>query len=358
MTVMTQPEEPDRNMKTTFGKNTSEHHTGRGPKRFRRGVLPALVLGYLVTSPQTARPLWSFTLLASPPGHSSSGHSKKTAHEKPDDSLAVIWREPADIATRDLFYGPGGKDHQPSGNFSFIQEKLRGTNPKFDVRDESGIRWGVKMGGEAGPETAATRLIWAVGYFANEDYYLPELNVGRDLALTRGRALIDQGRIHGVRLKRHNKGEHIIANWSWDKNPFVGTKELDGLKIMMEIICNTDLKPEQQHVYDIDGAEQRYIAADVGMSFGKAGRTILRTKGNLKDYRALPLIKHAGPEFIDFWYFKHIPREHARWIGSYLARLSDKQISDAFRAAGFTPAEVDGFATKVREKINELKSLN
>jgi hypothetical protein len=96
---------------------------------------------------------------------------------------------------------------------------------------------------------------------------------------------------------------------------------------------------------------------DLGSSFGKAGKTIFRTKGDLKDYQALPLIKRAGPEYIDFWYFKHIPREHAKWIGSYLAQLSDKQISDAFRAAGFNPKEIGGYTRKIRDKINELNQL-
>jgi antirestriction protein ArdC len=77
----------------------------------------------------------------------------------------------------------------------------------------------------------------------------------------------------------------------------------------------------------------------------------------LKDYQSKPLIKNAGPEFIDFWRFKHIPREHAKWIGSYLSQLSDDQIRDAFRAAEFSPAEVEGFTQKVREKINELVNL-
>ncbi|MES2393886.1 MAG: hypothetical protein V4555_19775 [Acidobacteriota bacterium] len=273
------------------------------------------------------------------------------------DSPAVIWREPTDIATRDLFYGPGGFKHLPAGKLAFTQEKLNGVNPKFDVRDEDNVRWGVKMGVEAKPETAATRLMWAVGYFANEDYYLPVLNVSGDMPLTRGKDLIKHGKIDGARLKRHNKGEREIGNWSWDVNPFVNTRELNGLKIMMEIICNTDLKKAQQHVYDEHGIEQRYIAADVGASFGRAGKTLFRTKGNLRDYQAEPLIKGIGPDYVDFWVFKHIPREHAKWIGGYLNQLTDAQIRDAFRAGGFSPAEIDGFAIKVRDKINELNQL-
>jgi len=270
---------------------------------------------------------------------------------------AVLWREPTDIQSRNLFYGPGGSEHQPHGKLSFIEEKFNGVNPKFDVYDEDGTRWAVKIGNEAKPETAATRLVWAVGYFANEDDYLPELNIAGDLSLRRGGALSHRTQLKDLRLKRHNQGERQIADWGWDNNPFVGTRELDGLKIMMELICNVDLKAPNQHIYDVNGAEQRYVTADLGSSFGLAGKTIFYSKGVLKDFQSRPLIKNVGPEFIDFWSFKHIPRQHAKWIGGYLAQLSDDQIKDAFRAAGFSPAEVEGFAQKVREKINELVNL-
>ncbi len=325
-------------------------------KRNLSRFLPVLILAPLIAAPQTPNSAKQFNPIAedNPPAKSSS----KAARPKLDPTAAVIWREPADIKTRDLFYGPGGKDHMPKGKLAFIQEKMNGVNPKFDVRDEDGTRWGVKFGREARPETAATRLVWAVGYYTNEDYYVADLPVGSlSQRMKRGQNLIEDGKIEGARLKRHNKGEHEIADWSWDKNPFVGTKELDGLKVMMELICNVDLKGANQHVYAREDGEQRYVAADLGSSFGMAGKTMFYTKGKLKDYQSKPLIQNAGPEFIDFWRFKHIPREHAKWIGGYLAQLSDEQISDAFRAAGFSPEEVDGFTKKVREKINELTSL-
>ena len=287
-------------------------------------------------------------------GPKSSG---KGAKPKVGSAPAVLWREPTDIASRNLFYGPGGPDHQPHGKLSYIKENFNGANPKFDVHDEDGTRWGVKIGDEAKPETAATRLVWAVGYFTNEDYYLAEMNIAGDMNLKRGGALSHRTQLKNLRLKRHNKGETEIADWGWDDNPFAGTRELDGLKIMMELICNEDLKSGNQHVYDVGGVEQRYVAADLGSSFGLAGKTMFYTKGNLKDYQSRPLIKNAGPEFIDFWRFKHIPREHAKWIGGYLAQLSDEQIKDSFRAAGFSLEEVEGFTKMVKQKINELVNL-
>src|SRR5881397_3772965 len=86
---------------------------------------------------------------------------------------AEIWRNPGDIASRDLYYGPGGKKHAPRGRFVFIKEDLEGSSPKFTVEDGDGVKWKVKLGPEAQPETAATRLAWGVGYFADEDYLVP-----------------------------------------------------------------------------------------------------------------------------------------------------------------------------------------
>jgi hypothetical protein len=63
---------------------------------------------------------------------------------------AVLWKAPADITSRNLFYGPGGKDHEPHGTFAFTKEDLDGTSPKFFVRDQDGVKWKVKLGSEPG----------------------------------------------------------------------------------------------------------------------------------------------------------------------------------------------------------------
>ena len=44
-------------------------------------------------------------------------------------------------------------------------------------------------------------------------------------------------------------------------------------------------------------------------------------------------------------------------MGDLLARLSDQQIGDAFRAGNFTPEEIQILIPAVRAKINELVKL-
>ena len=100
--------------------------------------------------------------------------SEKTAVQVP----ALLWKYPTNISVRNLRYGQGGERHSPHTTvFSFVKEDLSGTNPKFIVTDQSGVKWKIKLGAEAKPEVAASRLVWAVGYFTPEDYYLPELQV-------------------------------------------------------------------------------------------------------------------------------------------------------------------------------------
>src|SRR6185295_4127513 len=83
-------------------------------------------------------------------------------------TTAALWRDRGDVTTLDILDGPGGKEHRPGTNFKFIKELKTGTSPKFDVEDENGVTWKVKLGHEVKSETAATRLVWAAGYFADE----------------------------------------------------------------------------------------------------------------------------------------------------------------------------------------------
>src|SRR5215211_8624204 len=82
----------------------------------------------------------------------------------------VIWRDPGDIASRDLRFGPGSAELAPVPPFKFVKEDKDGESPKFIVTDARNVKWSVKLGTEAQPETVATRLVWSVGYFAEEAY--------------------------------------------------------------------------------------------------------------------------------------------------------------------------------------------
>jgi len=281
-----------------------------------------------------------------------------------------------------LYYGPGGKERQPAGSFTFVKEDKEGTAPKFEVVDGQGVHWKVKLGEETRSETAATRLMWAAGYFTDEDYYLPELRVAKMPKLDRGRHYVSQGGlVRGARLERKVDGQKKTGNWSWFKNPYVGTKELNGLKVMMALMNNWDLKEVNNAIYQEQGEEPRYVISDLGATFGRTGNPLVRSKNNLRDYARTKFIQKVKPEEVDFHmssrpFFltaidvpnyvtrtkmqgiaKDIPRTHAKWLGQLLGKLSTEQIRDGFRAAGYSPQEAAGFAKVVRGRIADLNRL-
>ena len=304
-------------------------------------------------------------------GFPTAGIGAKTPKvAEPPAGPPVLWREPADIASRDLYYGPGGKAHEPHGTFTFEKEDMQGYSPKFDVVDENGVKWRVKLGEEARPETAASRLVWAVGYFANEDYFMPVMHLKSTPRLRRGREFLSpDGTVRNARLKRLSEDEKKIGNWKWDNNPFKGTREWNGLRVMMALIGNWDLKNANNSIYQVKGdhPEQHYAVSDLGGSLGSPNVNY-GERGDVKAYTRSKWIGNTSPQFVSFrlmdrlsgdrWVIQNIPIADAKWIGRLLAQLSPAQIGDAFRAAGFSPAEVDGFTEAVRRRIADLQTLH
>lgn len=307
------------------------------------------------------------------------GASKPAQAKAP---ISALWSERADLTSLNLLYGSGGKEHAPAGKFTFVSEDKAGTAPKFEVTDEQGVKWKVKLGEEAQSETAATRLVWAAGYFVDEDYFVPELQVENMQKLDRGNQYVSAGGIiRNVRMERNVKGQKKTENWSWFKNDFTGTKELNGLRVMMALIGNWDLKEINNAIYDVPGEGTRYVVSDLGATFGKTGNSLTRSKNNPGDYSGTKFIQKVESDHVDFFLSsrpfalsivnapnyvtrtrmqevaKNIPLADARWLGKILAPLSDEQIRDCFRAAGYLPDEVEGNAVMVRQRIIELGAL-
>jgi hypothetical protein len=300
----------------------------------------------------------------------------------------VLWRDPGNIASKNLFYGQGGSDGQPRPPFTFLDEDMNGTNPKFNVRDADGKKWRVKLGSESRPEVVASRLLWAVGYYANDDYLLHIATV-EGLNIKRGSDLIhNRTQIIDARFERKPGGESKAAIWQWKDNPFFGTREFNGLRVMMAVMNNWDLKDVNNAVYtDKKTGQQIFLVSDVGATFATNALATSRKKdkGNLKSYENSKFITSETDTEVDFgtpapptgvliksvgilakdyftrqgydWIGDNIPRKDARWIGSLLGQLTHQQLMDAFRAGHFTPEETDEYVSIVESRIAQLKGL-
>src|SRR3989449_8139275 len=201
---------------------------------------------------------------------SIQGQQTKKSHPKPipNDAKPVLWREPTDIASRNLFMGPGGEAMKPDlSKVIFIRQEPTGHTTKYRVRDGQGHVWVVKLGNEAQPETAASRLVWAADYFTDITYFVPEVKIE------------GKGTVKNVRFEaRPEQIKRFDEEWDWDENPFKGTPQLQGLKVMMVLLNNWDLKTANNRVLlvrDETGVDElRYIVSDLGATFGKTGNNI------------------------------------------------------------------------------------
>jgi hypothetical protein len=270
----------------------------------------------------------------------------------------ILW-EPVDIASRDLYLGPGGAEMKPDlSKVTFIKEETQGHNKKYRIKDARGMEWVAKFGSEAQPETAAVRILYGLGYKTEVNYLVPSLTIP------------GQGTFQNVRLEARPANWDRLDIWKWRENPFVGTDQLQGLKIMMVFFTNWDLLDLQNKVIRVnnDGqVEDWYVISDLGATFGKVGNNNLpfffrlgRQTNKPEKWEQAGFISSVKGNTID-WDFRGKGRSlmdditlgNAGWLAGLLKQLSDKQIDDAFRAANYTPEQIatlrNGFKTRVAE---------
>jgi len=334
--------------------------------------------------------LFTLALIFTLPAVGAAQKKDKKKKEIPTGT-PVLWRGHGDIPKLDLRYGAGSAELAPVAPFTFIREEKQGASPKFRVKDARGTTWTVKLGVEAQAETVATRIVWAMGYFAEEPYYLDRFQVNGLPRLSRGQEFVEGGNIvRGARFEPKRKGVTRGAYWDWLKNPFIGSRELDGLKVLMVLLANYDTRIENNHILyqkDANGEMQaRYVVTDIGATLGRVGGLGgKRVKNSLEDFKDTKFIVAVQNGVVEFDYstrpkgagkfaslfspgygksqankekaMRHIPAPNARWIGGLLSQLSEDQLEEIFRAANYDEATMKGFVKVLRERIEQLTKL-
>ena len=329
-------------------------------------------------------------LLLSVVSISPTASSNATQSKRQVVAPALIWKNPGEMKSRDLYYGSGSRALAPAPPFTFVEEDKDGTAPKFKVKDAHGVKWGVKLGPETQSETAATRLVWAAGYFTEETYYSRRITVRNLPRLSRGQEYVESGGVvRGARFESRRSAVERGENWSWTKNPFVGTRELNGLRVLMIMLNNWDVKDSNNNILTVSDRqgrrEDRYVVTDLGATLGRAGGIgERRSKSDVEDFVSSRFVKGVDDGMVDFDYnvrptgfgwmsvvyppafrrqwkkgtaMQDIPVAHARWIGDYLARLTNAQLHDAFRAADYDKASAAAYVRALRARITQLTQL-
>jgi hypothetical protein len=247
----------------------------------------------------------------------SAAFAQKGSKKEKMQGKPLMW-ESVDISQQDLFLGPGGEEMRPDlSSVSIVKiEEDTATYKKYRIKDGAGRIWVAKINDvESQPETAAVRLIAALGYKTEINYLAPTLTVP------------GKGEFKNVRLEARPENVERLDRWKWNDNPFKETKEFQGLKIMMAFLNNWDLKDSNTVILK-SGDEIHYVISDLGATFGKLGSNnmpifwrIGRSKNEPEKYSESEFIKEAKDGKVDFSFkgkwsnlFENITVEHGHWL--------------------------------------------
>ncbi len=307
---------------------------------------------------------------------------------------AQVWT-PTDVASMDLMAGPQGKGAfapDETVTCDYRNKPMSGNSPKFACvippDDELKVKYG-RDNGEVYAEVAASRLLWALGFYAERMY--PVRVVCRGCP----------AEIHGTEMssiERKMPGKDIegkdVVGWAWPEldlvEPAAGgapRAQRDALKLLAIFIQHTDSKPEQQRLIcvgkrekgneDAPCPETVMMVHDLGQTFGHANQMNRDSAGSVN---------------LELWSHTHVwkDRTHCianmptsktgtlenpliteagrKFLADLLVQLSDAQLHDLFAAARFQrrstssdaapdPTSIAQWVDAFKQKRDEIASL-
>lgn len=291
----------------------------------------------------------------------------------------VLWNDPGRVELVDFTSGAGGTKMAPAPPFSFVREASGGTSPKAIVRDANNIHWRLKGGIEGRVEAFITRLVAALGYYAEPTYFLAKGQVHNLKPVGRASSFLKQdGSFTYASLERIDPTARFSPDkhWTWSKSPFAGSSQLKGLKILVMLLSNWDNKDHRDLHKGSNtsvlscGSQDVYFVNDWGQALGMWGRGGIFGRHTLYDCESFSrqtaaFVKGVKDGYVQFGYegqhtadFKNgVTVDDVRWLMQYLGRVTDAQIRTGLMVSGASKSEEECFARALRERIEQLRRI-
>ena len=278
----------------------------------------------------------------------------------------VLWRDPGLMSGLNLTPAPWDSGQPPKPPFQFVKEEKSGTSPKVIIKDANSETWFVKFGFEAKPETFSSRIVRAVGYFAPVTYFVTDgtfENAPDNLG--RAKKEIEKGSGHFRNARFSRKFEAVPGKWTFDNADLKGTRELGGLRLLITLLSNWDVKYPNFSLIRVPGGETMYAITDWGETLGKSDE---KDRWDCPKYRSETA--HWSDGVRDGYVVMNyngkmhdvvtngIRVEDLKWFVGRINGLSDAQIRDALKAAGASDEDTACFAGAIKERIKSLKDLS
>ena len=287
-----------------------------------------------------------------------------------------IWQDPGTVEKFDFGGSMGFAVALPKAPFVFESEDMSGTQPKIFVHDANGARWNLKFGNEVKPESFGWRIVKAAGYFAEPNFYVSQGRIAGLATLKRSTpSLKADGSFHDGRFQWRTKDMRYLNGqaWSWDRNPYAHSKELNGLKMLVMLVSNYDNKDSRAGqtggsntaTFEVTGGRKWLAFTDWGSGMGRWGDLKGQTDWRCSDFDAQSKeFVRVDAGHVRFGFEGHIPRfadgitaADIAWLMRFLGRVTDAQLHAGLRASGATPDEEQCFARSLRTRIEALRAV-
>jgi hypothetical protein len=284
------------------------------------------------------------------------------AEPVPQSRLADLWIDPGPTP-RDLYWGSGGQQYAPPKDavYGFKAKDETGFSISFDVTSPDSTQWSAKIGPEAQTEVVLSRILWGLGYHQPPLYYLPSWKLEQPDGQIR---MESEARF---RPKLANL-ERLAEYWHWADNPFSGTTQLKGLLVVMLMLNSSDLKDDNNSIYQLkepwDGSSRWHVVRDIGAALGETGKLFPR-RNWLEGFEKAGFIKGIAEDgHVRFDYegrhqelLSMITPADVQWAAQRMQRLTDQQWRDAFRAGNYADPIAERYIRRIRQKIADGLAL-
>jgi hypothetical protein len=254
-----------------------------------------------------------------------------------------LWK-PQASASKDLRSGPGGNGLRPSDSTKFVWTSTKKQFVRDRIAsDDKGHTWYVRIGQQEMAEVASEHLLWGLGYMAEPLYFIGDLRIGNS-------------HYKNVSLRLRNRTDELERRWKWDKNPFIGSKELQGLAVFISLLASSN---NGEHVSvvarDRTTGERKYEIWTFGNSFSARHSD----RGASRFYSEVwsPRLSNGVIKLPHDRTGISVAPASAEWMVRQFSSLTDRQLADAFEGAGFSVSDAELYSRSLRKRMDFLAKI-